>query len=62
MASLNTMVLQVSGLTDTNDLNAWENEFVLSVVEQTDEGKDTRTLTERQIDVLTRIHRKHFAL
>lgn len=61
MASLNAMVLSVSGMVDTNDLNAWENEFVQSIVEQTDEGKDTRTLTEKQIDVLTRIYRKHFA-
>lgn len=61
MASLNAMVLSVSGMVDTNDLNAWENEFVQSIVEQTDEGKDTRTLTEKKIDVLTRIYRKHFA-
>lgn len=61
MASLNAMVVSCSGMVDTNDLNAWENEFVQSIVEQTDEGKDTRTLTEKQIEVLTRIYRKHFA-
>jgi len=61
MASLNAMVISVSGMVDTNDLNAWENEFVQSIFEQTDEGKDTRTLSEKQIDVLTRIYRKHFA-
>lgn len=61
MASLNTMVQRVSGLVDTKDLTDWESDFVTSVVEQTNDGKNTTSLTEKQIDVLERIFRKHFA-
>lgn len=61
MASINTMVQRVSGLVDTNDLTDWESDFVTSVVEQTNDGKNTTSLTEKQIDVLERIFRKHFA-
>lgn len=61
MASLNTMVQRVHGLIDTKDLSDWESDFVASVVEQTSDGKNTTSLTEKQIDVLERIFRKHFA-
>lgn len=60
MASLNTMVKRVAGLADTKDVSAWENAFIKSVVEQTQQGDNTSRLTEKQIDVLTRIHDKHF--
>ncbi len=61
MASLNTMVKAVSGMLDTHDLSDWENGFVRSVVDGTKQGDDTRSLTEKQIEVLTRIYEKHFA-
>lgn len=60
MASLNTMVRRVAGLADTKDVSAWESSFIKSVVEQTQHGDNTSRLTEKQIDVLTRIHDKHF--
>jgi hypothetical protein len=61
MASLNTMVKRVAGLQDTKDVSDWENQFVKSVVEKTSNGDNTTSLTEKQIDVLERIHDKHFA-
>lgn len=61
MASINTMVKRMAGLQDTSDLSAWENEFVTSIVEKTDGGDNTTSLTEKQIDVLERIFSKHFA-
>lgn len=61
MASLNAMVKKVSGLADTKDVSDWENQFVKSLVEKTREGADTTSLTEKQIDVLQRLHDKHFA-
>lgn len=60
MASLNTMVKRVSGMTDTTDLSTWENDFVKSIVEKTGDGNNTTSLTEKQIDVLEKIHNKHF--
>jgi hypothetical protein len=60
MASLNTMVKKVAGLADTRDVSDWENQFIKSVVEKTSNGDDTRSLTEKQITVLERIHSKHF--
>jgi hypothetical protein len=61
VASLNTMVKRVAGLQDTTDVSNWENKFIKSIVEKTRNGDDTRSLTEKQIDVLERIFNKHFA-
>lgn len=60
MASLNTMVKKCAGLADTTDVSDWENQFIKSVVERTAEGNNTTSLTEKQIDVLSRIYGKHF--
>lgn len=60
MASLNTMVKKVAGLADTTDVSDWENQFIKSVTEQTRNGDNTTPLTEKQIDVLERLHSKHF--
>ncbi|MBX3653215.1 MAG: hypothetical protein KF686_03460 [Ramlibacter sp.] len=61
MPSLNTMVKKVAGLADTTDVNDWENQFIKSVVEQTANGDNTTSLTEKQVGVLERIYNKNFA-
>ena len=61
MTTLNTMVKRVAGLQDTRDVSEWESEFIASVIEKTRGGDDTSKLTEKQVDVLQRIFRKHFA-
>lgn len=61
MASLNNMVKKVAGMVDTKDLTDWENKFVKNIVAQTDTGKNTTSLTENQVDVLERLHDRHFA-
>jgi len=61
MASLNRMVQAVSGLMGTTDLNDWEENFVRSLIERTQNGKDTRSLTEKQIDRLEELFNKHFS-
>lgn len=61
MASLNTMVQRVAGLADTKDVNDFENKFIASVVEKTQNGKNTTSLTEKQIEVLERLFDKHFS-
>jgi len=60
MASLNTMVKQCAGLIGTKDVTLWEDQFLQSVVERTAQGDNTTSLTEKQVDVLERIHAKHF--
>lgn len=60
MASLNSMVQKVAGLADTKDVTDWENRFIKSVVEATGNGKNTTSLTEKQIDVLEGLCEKHF--
>ena len=61
MASLNNMVKRCAGLIGTKDVSDWEDEFLQSVHRQTKEGDNTTSLTEKQIDVLERIHDKHFS-
>lgn len=61
MASINTMVKKVAGMVDTKDLTEWENRFVKNIVAQTNSGNNTSSLTENQVDVLERIHDRHFA-
>lgn len=60
MASLNSMVRKVAGLLGTNDLTAWETAFVRDIVAQTNEGNNTSSLTEKQVEALESIHDKHF--
>ena len=55
------MVQAVSGLMGTTDLNDWEENFVRSLIERTQNGKDTRSLTEKQIDRLEELFNKHFS-
>lgn len=60
MPSINTMVKRVSGMLGTDDLNDFEEKFVASIVERTSDGDNTSMLSEKQIDVLERLHNKHF--
>lgn len=61
LVSIGTKVEQVDGLRGTDDLNAWEESFVSSVVERYEAaGRDSRVLSAKQVDVIERIWRKHF--
>lgn len=61
MTSITTMVKKIAGLQDTKDVTDWESDFIESILSKTRDGDDTSSLTEKQIDVVERIHRKHFA-
>ncbi|MCC7484574.1 MAG: hypothetical protein IT529_06250 [Burkholderiales bacterium] len=61
IVSLNTKIQQLHGLLGTHEVNEWETDFISSVWGWSREGKDTRTITERQIEVIERIWGKHFA-
>jgi len=60
--SIGTMIEQLDGLRDTDNLSEWEQGFVTNIVERyVMARKDTRWMTGKQVDVVDRIWRKHFA-
>lgn len=60
LVSTETMVQQLEGLLDTNDLSHWEAAFVLTMKHRRIQRALTR-LTERQVERLDELYRKHFA-
>lgn len=60
MKSLGAMVRQLEGLHETGDVTPWESEFIGSVVLRTNNGSLTQRLTEKQVEVIERIYKKHF--
>lgn len=60
MISIGTMVKTIAGLAGTDDVTEWESEFIESVVERTDNGRDTTKLSTKQVNIIERIHSKHF--
>jgi hypothetical protein len=61
MKSLGQKIQQLEGLIGTKDLSTWENDFLQSVLERSNHGKNTPALSERQAEVAERIWGKHFA-
>lgn len=61
MTSLGTMIKRIEGLCGTRDVSDWETSFIASVVEKTLSGQRTTGLSAKQIEIIERIHNKHFA-
>jgi hypothetical protein len=61
MKSLGQMIKQLDGLRGTQDINEWESDFIKSVVGWTGNGERTTGLSSKQIAVIERLYRKHFA-
>lgn len=59
--SIAQKIERISGLVGTKDISEWEETFLRSILERTHQVKDTSMLTEKQIDIIDRIHDKHFA-
>lgn len=59
--SVNEMVRRCEGLINTKHVTEWESTFLQSISRQSQGGKDTSRLSEKQLEVLERIHEKHFA-
>lgn len=53
------MIERLTGLLGTNDLNAWEQDFVSSLQRHAAAGKVTN-LTDKQVERLDELHAKHF--
>lgn len=59
--SIGTMIKRISGLLGTKDLTEWEQGFVSGAVEKTRNGDQTTGLSPKQVEIIERIHDKHFA-
>lgn len=60
--SIGTMIEQLDGLRDTKDITQWEQDFVTSILERyLTASKNTRWMSSKQVDIVDRIWRKHFA-
>ena len=60
MISTNQMIDKLAGMVGTRDLNDFETRFVENMIRIKESGQVTR-LTEPQLEVLERLHAKHFA-
>lgn len=61
MASLQTQLERLKGLTDTKDVTDWENKFIKSILEQVGPNLNTRVLSGNQCEKIEQIFDKHFA-
>ena len=61
LISLGTMIVQQHGLLGTQDISEWEEKFIESVQGYKDTRRNPRQLSDKQIDIIERIYRKHFA-
>lgn len=61
MTSVRTMLIQLAGLVDTRDVSDWENGFLKSVLRQSENGARTSPLSEKQLERIEQLWRKHFA-
>jgi len=59
--SIGTMIRSIGGMVGTHDLTDWENEFISNIVERSENGKSTTNLTDKQVERVEIIYRKHFA-
>ena len=60
MISIGNAIKRINGLTDTKDLSSWENDFVRNIVEKSSNGDNTEDLSTKQVEIIMRIHNKHF--
>lgn len=61
MTATNTMLKACEGLLGTTDITEWEQSFLENVLERSRQAQRPDLLTERQVETLERVYRKHFA-
>lgn len=60
--SIGTMIEQLDGLRDTDDLSEWELGFATNIIERyLVAHKDSRCLSAKQVECVEKIWKKHFA-
>lgn len=62
MKSIAQMLKQLSGLIGTDDLSDWETEFVGNVIDRVQRaGGTTEDLSDKQVEKVEQVWKKHFA-
>ena len=61
VVSLSTKIKQITGLAGTISVDAETNRFLEALETATDDGRDTRGLTKREVAWIERIFEEHFA-
>lgn len=61
IVSIGAQIKSLSGLVGTKDISDWEDGFISSIVEKSGNGERTSYLTEKQVDHIDTLYRKHFA-
>lgn len=59
--SLGVMIRQIDGLVGTDDISSWEEAFIASVSGYADDRRNPKVLSDKQIEKIEQIYRKHFA-
>lgn len=61
--SICNMIVRISGLAGTKDVTDWEDNFIRSVYDKYLHRDKTKAmeLTAKQVEIIERIHDKHFA-
>lgn len=60
MLSVGGKIKQIAGLAHTQDVNEKTSEFIDDMVLKTNNGAQTGSLSDAQLDWINDIHRKHF--
>ena len=61
MPSVGNMLKQLEGLLGTKDITPWEEKFIKSAIEQSDQGRSTPKLSGKQVEKIDEIWERHFA-
>lgn len=61
MKSIGQMLELIDGLRGTKDVNAWEESFIESCMTTYGPRKLSNQLSAKQVEIIERIYRKHFA-
>lgn len=60
MPSIGSMIKQIAGLADTTDVSGSTSRFITDMVERTGNGARTSHLTEKQVEWIEDIYKRHF--
>ena len=60
MKSIGQKIRQLAGLLGTKDITPWEEKFITSMLDVTNDGAMTTILTTKQVDTVESIFDKHY--
>lgn len=61
MKSLAEKIAELAPLIGTGDITRWEDEFLRNAVNFTRPGSQTEAMSPKQVEIVERLYRKHFA-